>query len=194
MKELWKNLKLVWKYSKDQKKKIILYAITHIITVGLGIVVPIISAKIIVNLTSSQFEQLIWMSIILYGINVCYSITNYIQRYTTQQIFLKSFVHIQTSLGKEILKIENDCLDKEGSGVFLQRINSDTHKISDVFNSFIFFLSRIIRNLGIFVAIFMISKIAFLYLLSKKVVLKSFMKKINYIVRCKRKTQALSQK
>ncbi|MBQ8131970.1 MAG: ABC transporter ATP-binding protein [Bacilli bacterium] len=171
MKNFWKNLKLVWKYSKDQKGKIVLYGITHIITVILGIIVPILSAKIIIHLTSSEFQQLVYMAMILFIIDVCYNITNYIQRYTTQQIFLKSYINIQTSLGKEILKIENDCLDKEGTGVFQQRITSDTHRLSDMFNTLIFLLSRIIRNIGIFVAIFVVNRIAFAYLVVTTIIL-----------------------
>lgn len=164
MKELFPNLKLLWKYSKDQKSKIILYAISHVISIFIGIVLPILSAKIIIELTSNNFQQLILIAIAIYLIENLHNIMNYIQRYTTQKIFRNSFINIQVSLGREILKIENCCLDREGSGVFLQRITSDTQKISDMFNTLILFASEIIKKIGIFAAIFIVNKTAFAYL------------------------------
>lgn len=170
MKELFHNLKAVWKYSKDQKSKIILYLISHIITIFLGVVLPIVSARIIIELTDSNLKQLILMGIVLFAIENCYNFTNYIQRYTTQRVFLQSYINIQTALGKEILKIENNIMDNEGSGVFLQRITQDTSKISDMFNSFIFLLSKIIKTIGIFAAIFIVNKIVFIYLVTKTLI------------------------
>ena len=181
MKKIFKNIKLVWKYSKDQRAKIIIYGITHIMSIILGIIVPIISAKIIINLTNSNFEQLIYMSIIMFFIDVTYTINNHIQRYTTQQVFLKSFINIQTSLGKEILRIENSFYDKEGTGMFIQRITSDTHRLSEMFNNLIFFSSRILRSIGIVIAVFFINKIAFLFLVITIGIL--------YLIENKRSTQ-----
>lgn len=171
MKNLFKNLKLLWKYSKEQRLKIIIYLITHIISIGAGIVLPILTAREIVQLTSNNFYQLVLTAIAIYLIENLCNVLNYIQRYTTQKVFRTTFMNIQTMLGQEILKLTNECLDKQGSGVFLQRITSDTQRLSDMFNIVIFFIARIVRNIGIFVAVFIVNKIAFIYMLTMIIIL-----------------------
>lgn len=61
MKEFLKNIKFVWKYAKCEKKKIITYCILNLISVLAGIVFPFISAQIIVNLTSNNIEQFVYI-------------------------------------------------------------------------------------------------------------------------------------
>lgn len=72
---------------------------------------------------------------------------------------------IQNDLGKSILKLENNILDKNGSGVFIQRMTNDTARLADIYDILTVYVSRIITNLGIFVAVFIINKLAFLFLL-----------------------------
>ena len=53
MKDFLKNIRFVWKYSKSEKGKIIIYLINSFIRAGLGVIFPIISAKIIVSLSDA---------------------------------------------------------------------------------------------------------------------------------------------
>ena len=55
LKEVWDNLKFTWKYVKSQKINIIGFAICNIVMIIISVIVPVISAKIIVNLTSNNF-------------------------------------------------------------------------------------------------------------------------------------------
>jgi ABC-type multidrug transport system fused ATPase/permease subunit len=75
-----------------------------------------------------------------------------------QYVFTECHKRIELDLGKEILKVENKCLDKNGSGMFIQRITSDVNRISEVFSNILMFGSDIIEEAGIYVAIFVISK------------------------------------
>ena len=86
-------------------------------------------------------------------------------RYFSQIIYRETFIKIQTNLGEEILKLENECIDNYSSGVFIQRLTSDASKIADIFNILNMYLSNIITNIGIFIAVFIINKIAFIYLI-----------------------------
>lgn len=164
MKELLENLKFAWKFAKNQKKRLILYIISNIINIIICIVVPILSANIIVSLTSNMFQQVLCISVVIMFIEWTRNITNYISRYFSQVIYRETFTKIQSRLGQEILHLENKCLDENSSGVFIQRLTNDTSKIADIFNVLNMCLSNIITNIGIFGAIFIISKIAFLYL------------------------------
>lgn len=165
MKEFLNNVKFAWKYAKGEKRKIIVYVLCNILTVIISIFIPILSAKIIVDITSSAFKQVLLISLVILGVELSRNISNYFVRLFSQVIYRETFTKIQSSLGKEILKLENKTIDEHSSGVFIQRLTNDTSKIADIFNVLNIYLTNIITDIGIFVAVFIINKIAFLYLL-----------------------------
>lgn len=164
MKELFENLKFVWQYAKDQKRRLIFYILFNFVAIAISIVVPVISAQIIINLTNSMFLQLIIMCIVLMGVEILRNFVNFTTAYFSQVIYRETFTKIQAALGAEILKLENSSLDANSSGVFIQRLTNDTGRIAEIFNVLNMHLSNIITDVGIFSAIFIINKFAFLYL------------------------------
>ena len=165
MKEFFSNLKFVWQYAKDQKAKLIKYILCNFVVVIISVVVPIISANIIIYLTDSMFYQLLMMASVLCLLELLRNMLNYFSRYYSMIIFRESFIKIQTELGQNILKLENRIIDNNSSGVFIQRLTSDTSRLADIFNVLNLYLSRILINLGIFIAVFIISFRAFIYLI-----------------------------
>ena len=164
MKEFFKHIKFAWNYAKDQKIKIILYIITNIINIFISIFVPIISANIIVEITNSQFKQVIMLAIVLFCSEMLRNLVTYLSSYFSQKVYRETFTKIQNNLGKQMLRLENRCIDRTSSGVFIQRLTNDTSRIADIFNVLNFNLGEIITNIGIFSAVFVINKIAFIYL------------------------------
>lgn len=171
MKEFINNLKFAWQYSKNQKKNLIGFIFTNILIIVISVIVPILSAKIIIYLTDNEFKQLLLIALVILLVEWSRNILNYIGRYNSNVLFRETYVNLQTSLGKEILKIENKNIDSEGSGLFIQRLTNDTSKLSEVFPMLIDFLTNIITNIGIFVAIFIINKIVFFYIIFMTVIL-----------------------
>lgn len=171
MKEFFSNLKFVWQYAKDQKAKLIKYILCNFVVVIISVVVPIISANIIIYLTDSMFYQLLMMASVLCLLELLRNMLNYFSRYYSMIIFRESFIKIQTALGKNILRLENKIIDSNSSGVFIQRLTSDTSRLADIFNVLNLYLSRILINLGIFIAVFIISFRAFIYLIVMALVL-----------------------
>ena len=171
MKQFIKNLKRAWEFAKDQKIRFFFYTFFVFLMAIISIVVPILSAKIIVNLTQSKFKQLLLISLALMFIEIFRNGCNYFSRRFAEVIYRESFTKIQIKLGKEILKIENKYMDEQGSGVFIQRLTNDTSRIADVFNSLSMYLYEIITNIGIFVAVLIINRIAFVYMIISIIVM-----------------------
>ena len=61
MKEFITNLKFAWIYARDQKKEIIRFIFTNILHIFISLCVPILSAKIIIALTTNKFKQLLFL-------------------------------------------------------------------------------------------------------------------------------------
>ena len=170
MKEFKDNLKKTWKYTKKVKKELFIYLFLHVLGIAIGIITPILGAKIVVALTSDNFYQIAIMGLVLFFTETTYNLVNFGERYSAQKIHRESFIDIQKDLGQEILKLENKSLDEHGSGVFIQRLTSDTTRLSEIFNLLGMHISQIVKNIGIFVAIFIINKICFVYLLFMAIV------------------------
>ena len=125
MLELVKNLKFAWRYVKGQKTKLILFAITNVIMAVIGVVLPVLSAKMVVNLTSNELSQLIYISIVIFIIEMIHNIIKFSNDYFIQVIYRETFTNTQKALGTEILKLQNKTLNKNSSGVFIQRLISE---------------------------------------------------------------------
>ena len=164
MKEFIKNLKFAWKFTRSQKWVLIKFIIVNIFTIIISVIVPILSARIIVNLTSSMFYQLILISILVFIVEQIRNISMYLIDKYSQIIYRESSAIIQIELGKSILKLENKVIDSKGTGVFIQRISGDTSKLAEIFNVLNECLYGIISSIGIFCAVFLINKIIFIYL------------------------------
>ena len=171
MKELWKNLKFAWIYAKEQKSLLIKYIIANVLNIIISLVVPILSAKIIIYLTENSFYQLILMSVAIFIIENIRNLVNYNARYYAQVIYRETFTKIQTDLGKNILKLENKVIDNNSSGVFIQRLTNDTSRLADIFNVLNIYIANISIDIGIFGAVFIINKIVFLYLIVITIIL-----------------------
>ena len=177
MKEFIKNLKSTWKYTKNRKKEVYLYFFVHVLGIITGIILPIVSAKIIVSLTSNNYYQIAIMAIAIFFIESLRSVIWFLERKFTQVIYRETFNEIEIDLGKEILKLDNKSLDDNGTGVFIQRLTNDTGKLADIFNSLGYYISEILKNIGIFVAVFIINRICFIYLLTSTILFFLFDKK-----------------
>ena len=165
MKELFKNLKFAWKYVQGQKGKIILLAIVGIFLAVIGVVLPILSARLIVYLTSNELLQLLSIAFVVFAVEILKNIMKYFSDYLLNIVYRETFNNIQISLGKEMLKLKNKTLDSNSSGFFIQRLMGDTSKLSSIFNIINSNLTEIISSIGILIAVLIINFWIFLYML-----------------------------
>lgn len=165
MKETVNNLKRVYKYGRKYKKNLIMFTLMSITFVIINILMPIIGAKQIVYLSSSLYEELLYATLLILGIEAISFINHWILKRNTQEFFRGTTKDIQLDVVEEILKIKQSDIDKESSGVFIQRIGNDTDEMSKVFTRGMSYLTNILTDIGIFIAVFIINKVMFLFYL-----------------------------
>jgi ABC-type multidrug transport system fused ATPase/permease subunit len=157
-------LRKTWKYIKDEKKWIIIYIIANVFSIVINIVVPILSAKQIIALTNNAYKQLFLVALVVLLIECLRNLVNRLVALSSRIIYKSSFIRIQEELSKEILKLKNESIDQNSSGVFIQRLTNDSSNLSQIFDNLIGYITELTTDVGIFVAVFIINKIAFLYL------------------------------
>ena len=165
IKESYSNLKFTWQYVKNSKKIFILNVISYLIWVVISILLPILSAKIIINLTTNNYQQLLYIAFILFIVRLINDLFDYFIKVTNIKIYRNVLSNLEIDLGKNVLKLENKCLDDNGSGVFIQRITNDTANLAEIFNSLLEQLSGILEYAGVLIAIFIVNKLVFIYAL-----------------------------
>ena len=178
MKETIFNLKKVYKrYGKEYKSSLIKIFVFSLIGILTNICIPLLSAKFIINFTNSKFKQAIYMSLIILGIYAIENIKIVLIR-KNNQIFRRGTVRsIQMSLGREILSLDQNTLDSNSSGTFIQRLTNDTEKMSRIFTNGMVIIIKFLSAIGSFVAILIIDYHMFLYYFIASLILTIF----NYI-------------
>ena len=169
--ETIENLKKVYKYGKKYKKALIYQIICCIFFITFNIVLPIITARQLIYLTDSLFSQLIIVTIVVLIISIIDEFFKVLLRRNTQIFFRGTTRDLQVALGREILKIEVSDIDKNGTGTFMQSLGSDTDEMSRIFTMGMGHLTGILTDIGIFVAVFIISKTVFLFYLAASLIL-----------------------
>lgn len=162
--EFLRNIKRSWKYLEGQKGKLIKYVICNILSILVSILVPLIYAKTVIYLTDNALYELLITVLVIFLVEIFRNILSYFWHTYSMIIYRESFTKIQIDLGSNILKLRNSTLDENSSGLFIQRLTNDTSQISDVFSALNSYLSDILSNIGIFVAVFFLNKIIFIYL------------------------------
>lgn len=171
VKETINNLSKVYSYGKKYRKNLIIFSVMSITFIIINIIAPILSAKQLVYLSGNLYVQLLGASAIILGLEFISAINHWILRRNTQVFFRGTTKNIQLDTAKEILKIELCDIDKTTSGTFIQRIGSDTDEMSKIFTRGMGFLTNILTDIGVFVAVFVINKIVFCFYLISAIVL-----------------------
>lgn len=171
MKETIKNLKKVYQYGKKYKKCLIIQIICCLFGIGFNVVMPLLSAKLIVNFTDSVFNQAILMAIVILALCITDELKTLIIRKNTQ-IFRRGTVrNMQMDLGRETLKLDQSTIDSNSSGMFIQRLTNDTDKMAGMFTTGMGKLTVFISNIGSFIAILIIDYHMFIYYLVAAIIL-----------------------
>lgn len=163
MKNLLNNLKFSWNYVKGSKKSIILFLISNLFQIGFSIIAPILSAKIVISLTTNEYIRIINIAVIIFLVDYISDIFGYFINIMGSKIYRETMTEIEYDLGRNILMLENKCLDENGSGLFIQRLTGDTSKISTIYSGLIRLLSDIFKYIGLYIAIFIINKVVFIF-------------------------------
>ena len=187
-----KNLKSTYKYARSGRRYLYLFLFTQVIFTILAVVIPIITARRLVLLTSGVFDKLFVIFIIIFIMEISRNLVRYIGSYAYNKFYYDVRRNLQIELTRETLKITQEELNTTSSGVFIERINNDTDSLTDVFASLINQVTTIIGNLGILVTIFFINKYIFLAYFSFIIIIIAFNRyssNINYMNRKKLKKE-----
>lgn len=157
------DVKKIWKYIKKARMSLLGYGMVSILEAASSIVVPLITAKVILSMTSSAVKQLLLSAVLLLIVKLISSILVFFKAIFYRKIYHKTLIGLQTSLASKILDIEIEEINKNTSGLFINRLSKDTSEISSVFMQYAYYLSYFLSGIGVLISIFVQNKYLFVY-------------------------------
>ena len=171
---LSRNLKMTWSLTKGARKYFFGYLFFVILLSLIGAIVPTFTAKQIVYINNSLWSKLLYVTIVVLILELFRNLFKYFGGKLVNMFYRESLRNIQIELAKETVKLETEAIDNNTTGLFINRLNSDTSKLADIFFNISEVITGIVINFGILFAIFIINKIMFLYLVTTIIILFIF--------------------
>jgi len=149
-----KNIKRVFKYAYGYRRYIVLYSILSFVITITGVLVPYLTSLQLVNLTSGVWDKVIFISLFVFVLRLFNNVVDFFSSFATQKFSKLVISKIQLSLGKEMLNIKVEDIDKHSNGVFIQRLTRDARETSSIFTFGVSVFNSIIKDLGVTIIVF----------------------------------------
>lgn len=157
------NLKFNWRFMKHTKVYSILAIILQLISVALNIVIPLLTAKIIVQYTESVFSEIFITALLILITWLVNYVCVCIESLLCNKVYFDIRKNLSIYISSVILKLQHSCIDSKGTGVFTQRLTTDLENICLGITRLVDYLTVLIKYIGALIAMAIISWIAFCY-------------------------------
>ncbi len=164
-KNFWRNLRRTLKYAKSSRKHVVFYVVLGLVEIPLSVVVPMLSAQRILELTGNKLDQLLYTSLAVFGIGLVLNVLDFVDHILYWKIYRQIMTKLRTAIIREAIKLEVREVDKSSTGVFITRINVDTNDVSFVLGEIVYQVTAILTRIGVMGAIFVMNKYMFVYAL-----------------------------
>ncbi len=155
--------KKIFNYFKDKKFQIGLYFLLSLFIVVINTIIPALSAKSLEAITNVQLTNIIKYSLIIFLIEVFQRFISFKNNDISSKIQDDVEIKIKEDVSKELFKLEMKNFDREGTGFFAERINTEPRTLASIFQRLRFTITDIFTSLGIMIYIFYINVFLGLY-------------------------------
>ena len=158
-------VKKTLKYLSDYKKEVVFYLIGMLITMGFSTITPFFDAKFLAAITKIIPNEIIKCALIVFALNIISHIFYIVNSYTSQKIKQGVSLKMKKTFTEEMFALEVKNFDKEGTGFFSQRINSDSNAVIWFLSSLQYTLTNVVSSFGVMIYMFLISPIIAIFIL-----------------------------
>ena len=143
----------------------VFYVVLGLVEIPLSVVVPMLSAQRILELTGNKLDQLLYTSLAVFGIGLVLNVLDFVDHILYWKIYRQIMTKLRTAIIREAIKLEVREVDKSSTGVFITRINVDTNDVSFVLGEIVYQVTAVLTRVGVMGAIFVMNKYMFVYAL-----------------------------
>lgn len=142
----YKGLKKLMPYYSKHKKHFVWFMAVLIITNILGFVMPVYDAKTLSAITSADFDNAIIYAFISFAVFMVYNVGNWGSNRIWISMDNKVLYDMRQDIMKSVCNVKMSKVDKTSSGVFIDRIISDSGKCSDILLEIVLAITNLVAN------------------------------------------------
>ena len=157
------SIKFLFKFMTSKKKTFVIASILRFVNMGLSILEPILTARIIVAYSGSQIEKILIFAALIFVLSGANSIINYAASYMLRKSYSAMVKDMQTDLTDVVLKMKTACMDENGSGLFTQRLIGETNNAVEQIDELLGAATDIFKLISLFISFAIISPIMLVY-------------------------------
>ncbi|MCR5603163.1 MAG: ABC transporter ATP-binding protein/permease [Lachnospiraceae bacterium] len=151
------NYAFAWKYLRKYKKTLFFSITVQLLSVALGVIAPILSARIIMRYMNSQVIWAVIVAAVLFIVQVIKNLLLVISNKGYNKVYCNTLSELEGDMVKEALKIKSQCMEEKGSGLFIQRLTGDTARMANGFGRIADMTAQAINYIGILLAMLYIN-------------------------------------
>ena len=148
---IW-SLKFLLPYLSRTKKNCFLAFLFQGLMIATNIVIPVLTAKIIVAYTDSEIKQIVFMAVALALTEIASYLFDCISTFFYVRLYNNLRNELEIDLSRKILHLEDACINEYGTGMFIQRLTNDANNVASGFGCLAEPVSNLIRYFGIIIA------------------------------------------
>lgn len=165
------NFKKCWNYCKQEKKYFVLSIVFSTIMAVVSVISPILYAKLVIAITDTIYEQIIEIALFMLLFGLLNHLMKYLWSLFVDKYYYSIVLNLNLELIKETMKVETSEINKNSTGVFIDRIKDDTPKIANIFLNIGENFLDILSNVGILFSVLIINRLLFFYFLITRLII-----------------------
>ncbi len=149
--------KEILRYMMKKKKPFVIGSIIRFLQMLFNIIEPLLSAQIIVAYSGNEIRKINIVAFWLFVQAVSLSALNYIASRLLRSTYAEMIKQMKYDLSKDVLRIKTKCMDENGSGIFTQRIISETTNVVDCIDALLESGTALFRLISLVIAFAVVS-------------------------------------
>ncbi len=151
-----KSISFSWQYIRRHRRLLFFATGCQLISGLFAIAAPIASARVIQSYVQGKGWQVLYVAAALLVISLFHNLFTVISNKTYNIIYTKTLSSLEEDLVQNMLRTENSCIDDKGSGLFIQRLTTDTERIASGFNTLADMIAQLLNYFGVLIAMFIV--------------------------------------
>ena len=158
-----KDLAFAWRYTRQKKKVFFLGVASQLTAMFLNIIGSFLVAKLIIRYTDNVLYQAVLTAIGIFLLSVLEQGVMYVASMSYNRVAYTILASIQEDMVSSVLSVRTNTMTSYGSGLFIQRMTSDTATFASGLNTVMDLLIQIGTFVGTLIAILFVSFYVFLF-------------------------------
>ena len=146
-----------WGYTKHHRLILAGSVLCQLIAAVLCVVAPAVSSRIIVSYVNHEANRVMLIALTLLVVMLLQNLFNVLSNLGYNKAYMKTLTALEKDLVRGVLQVENHCMEEKGSGLFIQRITTDTGRIAAGFSSIADMVAQVFNYVGVLIAMFLIN-------------------------------------